>query len=75
MSQHQWTERCKVSDLAGSNYMLRATDEPDAPWKLVTANTYEAWADAPPCVTITFEDGTQRHFLNFDDQVDIRPPA
>ena len=38
--------------------MLRASDEPDSPWKLVTCKTYQSWADAPACITITFEDGT-----------------
>lgn len=54
--------------------MLRASDEPDSPWKLVTGNTYQAWVDAPHCVTITFEDGTKRYFLNLDEEVEIKPP-
>jgi hypothetical protein len=75
MTEPDWTERCKVRDLPGSNYMLRASDEPDSPWKLVTSNTYQSWADVPACITITFDDGTERNFLNFDEEVEIKPPA
>jgi hypothetical protein len=73
-TEPDWTEQCTVRKLAGSNYMLRASDEPDSPWKLVTGKTYEAWEDVPACVTVTFEDGTVRYFLNFDEEVEIGLP-
>jgi len=74
MGAPEWTTMVKVRDLAGSNYMLRATDEADSPWKHVVLNTYGAWNDAPECITITFDDGEVRRFLNLLDDVEIRFP-
>jgi hypothetical protein len=75
MTEPDWTEWCRVADLPGNNYMLRVSDEPDSPWKLVTDKVIEYWEDAFPCMTLTFEDGTLRRFLNFDEEVKIKPPG
>lgn len=74
-----YTERCKVEDLPGSNYLLRSTDDTNSPWKLVTGKAYEAYrvdgTDATlTAYSVTFDDGTTR-LLDFDSDVEIgRPP-
>lgn len=54
MSSPDWTTTVMVRDPAGSNYMLRASDEADSPWKQVVQSSYKGWSDAPACTTITF---------------------
>jgi hypothetical protein len=87
MVQPDWTEVCRVRDLEGNNYLLRASDDPNSPWKLVIETTWESWretlaADEPghsdktvgfAGYTAKFEDGTMR-LLNLDDEVEIGKP-
>lgn len=84
-TEPDWTRRCKpfdLDELHGAPYMLRASDDPDSPWRSVKTRREGFWTDRETGARFEYvsfdfwHDDTER-LVNIDDEIEVglvRPP-